>query len=302
MEIRKKSRFLKAFHEHKACFVMLAPFTILFLVFTIIPIVSSIYLSFTNFNMLQPPEWIGTMNYVSLFFSDDVFLIAIKNTLIFALITGPIGFILSFILAWFINEFKRWLKAILTLVFYAPSLAGNVYFIWLYLFSEDSYGFINSKLMSMDIIKEPILWLTDPKYNLQVVIIVIIWLSMGAGFLAFIAGLQTIDRSLFEAGAIDGIKNRWQELWYITIPQMVPQLLFGTVMSISTSFAVGYQSMALTGFPSTDYSTHTIVLHIFDYGAIRFEMGYASAVSVVLFAAMIAVWGFLNKQMSKISG
>jgi multiple sugar transport system permease protein len=156
--------------------------------------------------------------------------------------------------------------------------------------------------MTLGITNEPILWLTDPKYNLQVVIIVIIWLSMGAGFLAFIAGLQTIDRSLFEAGAIDGIKNRFQELWYITIPQMVPQLLFGAVMSISTSFAVGYQSMALTGFPSTDYSTHTILLHIFDYGAIRFEMGYASAISVVLFAAMIGVWGFLNKQMSKISG
>ncbi|REE56452.1 multiple sugar transport system permease protein [Paenibacillus taihuensis] len=286
---------------YKEAYFMLAPFTLLFVTFTIVPILAALYFSFTSFNMLQKPEWVGAANYTRLFFTDDVFLIAVKNTLLFAFITGPIGYLLSFMFAWFINDLGPKLRSVLTLIFYAPSLAGNVFFIWLYLFSGDAYGFANSKLMSYGIIKEPILWLTDPKYNFTIVVLVIIWLSMGAGFLAFIAGLQTVDTSLNEAGVIDGIQNRWQELWYITIPQMVPQLLFGAVMTIATSFAVGYQSMALTGFPSTDYSTHTIVLHLLDYGAIRFEMGYASAIAVVLFAGMLFVWNVLQKSLRKIS-
>lgn len=280
---------------------MLAPYTLLFLVFTVIPIAASVYLSFTYFNMLQPPKWIGFSNYIRLFLNDDVFLIAVKNTLIFAFITGPIGYVLSFIFAWFINELRPRLRALLTLVFYAPTLAGNVFFIWIYIFSGDSYGFVNSRLMQLGILKDPIQWLTDADYNLSVVIVVMLWLSMGAGFLAFIAGLQTINADLFESAAIDGIRNRWQELWYITLPQMVPQLMFGAVMAIAVSFAVGYQSMALTGFPSTDYSAHTVVLHIFDYGAIRFEMGYASAIAVVLFAGMLFAWRVINKLLSRIS-
>lgn len=289
------------FKEFRECYIMLTPFTLLFVTFTILPIAASVYLSFTDFNMLQPPRWLGTVNYVRLFFTDDVFITAVQNTLLFAFITGPIGYFLSFLFAWFINDFGPKLRAVLTLIFYAPSLSGNVYFIWLYLFSGDAYGYINSKLLNWGLLKEPIMWLFDPKYNMQVVIIVIIWLSMGAGFLAFIAGLQTVNPALYEAGAMDGIRNRWQELWYITLPQMVPQLLFGAVMTVAVSFAVGYQSMALTGFPSTDYSTHTIVLHLLDYGAIRFEMGYASAIAVVLFGVMLFIWSGLNKALRKIS-
>lgn len=279
--------------------VFLAPFLILFCVFTVIPILSSVVLSFTYFNMLETPSFIGFENYIRMFFDDDVFLIALRNTMVFALITGPIGYILSFVFAWLINEFGRGMRTLLTIVFYGPSLAGNVYFIWTYIFSGDSVGFMNSLLMRMGIIRDPIQWLTDANYNMSVVIIVVLWLSMGAGFLAFVAGLQSMDKSLYEAASIDGIKNRFQELWYITLPQMVPQLLFGAVMTISTSFAVGYECMNLTGFPSTDYSTHTLVLHIMDFGSIRFEMGYASAIAVILFAIMLVFWMIVNKTLSK---
>lgn len=279
---------------------MLLPWLLLFFLFTILPILAAIALSFTNFNMVQTPSFIGAANYLRLFLEDDVFLIAVRNTLILALVTGPGGYILSFVIAWFINDTGRVMRPLLTLLFYSPTLAGNVYVIWTFIFSGDSVGLLNSLLLSVNIIKEPVMWLTDPRYNLYICMVVILWMSMGAGFLAFVAGFKQLNVSLFEAAAMDGLRNRWQELWYVTLPQMVPQLMIGAVLTVSGAFAVGYQCMALTGFPSTDYSTHTIVLHILDYGNYRFEMGYACAVSVVLFTAMVCTWGLINKGLRSV--
>jgi len=278
--------------------VLLTPFTVLFTLFTLVPIGAAMVLSFFYFNMTTIPTFVGFDNYIRLFFDDNVFLIALRNTAIFAMITGPLSYILSFTVAWLINEFSRTVRTILTLVFYLPSLAGNVYFVWTYIFSGDSYGFLNSVLMKLGM-ADPIQWLTDTKFMMPVVIVVILWLSMGTGFLSFVAGLQSLDRELFEAAAIDGLPNRFAELWYVTLPQMGPQLLFGAVMQISTSFAIGYECMNLTGFPSTDYATQTLVLHILDFGQIRFEMGYACAVAVILFALMLLMWTVINKLLSK---
>ncbi len=285
-----------------ATILFTGPFLILFFTFTILPILASVVLSFTDFNMLQTPSFVGMDNYVRLLLEDDIFLTALRNTMIFALITGPLSYMLSFVFAWFISDFKRGLRTFLTFLFYAPSLAGNVYFIWTYIFSDDAAGFLNAMLLRAGVIRESIYWLSDPGKNMTVVIVVILWLSMSVGFLSFVAGLQSMDKSLYEAGAVDGVKNRFQELWYITLPQMVPQLLFGAVMQISTSFAVGYEAMSLTGFPSTDYSTHTIVLHILDFGAIRFEMGYASAIAVVLFLLMLVFWSLVKKVLHTFGG
>ena len=299
----------KTLHTHRrlrswtkrngANLVFLAPFTVLFFTFTILPILAAIVLSFTYFNMVAAPTWVGFSNYVRMFFDDNVFLIALRNTAIFAMITGPISYILSFLIAWLINEFPHTLRTVLTLVFYLPSLACNVYFVWTYIFSGDSYGLLNSILVKLSLVTDPIQWLTDTKYMMAVVIVVILWLSLGTGFLSFVAGLQSLDRELFEAAAIDGLPNRFAELWYITLPQMGPQLLFGAVMQISTSFAIGYECMNLTGFPSTDYATQTLVLHILDFGQKRFEMGYACAVAVVLFGLMLIMWTLINKLLSK---
>ena len=289
-------------NQRRAAVILLAPFTVLFLMFTVLPIISSIALSFTYFNMVDAPKFIGIDNYVRMFADDSVFFIAVKNTLIFALITGPLGYAMSFISAWMINDFGRGMRSFLTMLFYAPTLAGNVFFIWLFIFSGDSYGLVNSFLMKYGIILEPIQWLTDSKYSMGVVILVMLWLSLGAGFLSFIAGFQNLNRECFEAGAIDGIRNRWQELWYITVPQMAPQMMFAAVMTISSSFAVGYQCMELTGFPSTDYSTHTILLHILDVGTIRFDMGYASALAVILFGTMVLMWKIISSALSRVSG
>ena len=296
---KNKRRFTSRLKKQLPSIAFLSPFTIFFVMFTIVPILAAIVLSFTYFNMVSAPTFVGFDNYIRLFFNDDVFLIALRNTAIFAMITVPISYILSFFVAWLINEFNRTVRTILTLIFYLPSLAGNVYFVWTYIFSGDSYGFLNSILMRLGMIFGPVQWLTDTKYMMAVVIVVILWLSLGTGFLSFVAGLQSLNRELFEAAAIDGLPNRFAELWYITLPQMGPQLLFGAVMQISTSFAIGYECMNLTGFPSTDYATQTLVLHILDFGQVRYEMGYACAIAVILFAIMLLMWKVINKVLSK---
>ncbi|ADL41532.1 binding-protein-dependent transport systems inner membrane component [Caldicellulosiruptor obsidiansis OB47] len=273
--------------KNKASYLMIAPYMLLFTIFTLIPVISSIFLSFTNYNMLQPPKWVGWANYIRLFLADKIFIKVLRNTFIFAFLTGPLSYFMSFFLAWFISEFNPKIRAILTLIFYSPSLAGNVFFIWAFIFSGDAYGLINGWLMRLGILKEPINWLQDPNYVLWVIIIVQLWLSLGAGFLAFVAGFQNLDKELFEAGAIDGIKNRFQELFYITIPQMAPQLMFGAVMQIGASFGVSTVVIALGGLPTRQYSADTVVTYLIDYGTVRFEMGYASAIAVVLFIAML---------------
>jgi len=291
---------IKDLKKNKESYLLMAPYMLFFVVLIVIPVLASIILSFTYFNMLEFPQWRGLMNYSRLLLDDDVFLIAVKNTLVFAFLTGPLSYFLCLIFAWLINELPPRIRALATLVFYAPSISGNVYLIWTFIFSGDSYGLINGFLMKVGLLQEPIQWLTDPSYNLKIIILVQLWLSLGTSFLAFIAGLQSIDFSLYEAGAIDGIRNRWQELWFITLPSMRPQLLFGAVMQIASSFAVSDVAVQLAGFPSTNYSAHTVVTHIMDYGTIRFEMGYASAIAVLLFAAMVLTKNVINKLLNKI--
>ncbi|UVI33575.1 carbohydrate ABC transporter permease [Paenibacillus spongiae] len=284
----------------KVIYAMIAPYFLIFFTFTVLPVCLSLLVSFTNFNMLEFPKWVGWRNYAQLFVRDDVFLIALKNTLIFAAITGPVSYIACFVLAWIINEFPPKIRAIATLVFYAPALSGSAYIVWTLLFSSDSYGYINAFLIKWHLNSEPILWLQTPKYIMPIIIIVQLWLSLGTSFLAFIAGLQSMDKTLLEAGAIDGIRNRWQELWFITLPSMRPMLMFGAVIQITASFAVAEVATALAGFPSVKYAGHTIVTHLMDYGSIRFEMGYASAIATVLFAMMLGSNLIVRKLLAKV--
>ncbi|RPK29650.1 hypothetical protein EDO6_00273 [Paenibacillus xylanexedens] len=291
---------LQEMKASKHSYVLLAPYMLLFLMFTVIPVVISIILSFTYFNMLEFPRFIGWQNYTRLFLEDDVFLIAIKNTLLFAIITGPISYIACFVFAWIINELTPKWRAFMTLIFYAPSISGNVYFIWLMIFSGDRYGIANGLLIKWGFLLEPIQWLKTEAYIMPILILVQLWLSLGTGFLAFIAGLQTVDRTLYEAGAVDGIKNRWQELWYITLPSMRPQLMFGAVIQLTTSFAVADVSIALAGFPSVNYAAETVVTHLIDFGTTRFEMGYASAIATVLFMIMVGTNLLVQKLLRRV--
>ena len=300
--MNKQGRWAYTWHMMKAnkgCYFMLIPFMIFFIIFTVVPVVMSLPMGFTNFNMIQMPKWVGLSNFYTLFVNDDVFLIAVRNTLIFAIFTGPFSYVLSFLIAWLINEMNAFLKTFFTFVFYAPSMTTSVYVTWQLILSGDSYGYLNAVLMDLGILKSPAQWITDTKYILTVVIIVQLWMSMGAGFLAIRAGFQNIDKSMYEAGAIEGIKNRWQELFKITIPSMGPQLLFAAVMQISTSFTVGMVGQNLVGLPSTDYAAHTIMNHATDYGWVRYEMGYSAAICMILFIVMYILNNLISRLLSK---
>lgn len=295
----KQESLFKRIYKYRASYVLTAPFAIIFLVFTVIPVIISIYFSFTDYNVLQAPKFVFWENYRRLFFSDDIFSLAIKNTLIFAIITGPVSYFLCFIVAWFINDLPPKLRAFMTLLFYAPSLAG-VATIWQLVFSGDQYGYLNSWLMHLGIINSPIQWFTNTETMKPVIIIVVLWSSLGVSFLSFIAGLQNVDRSLYEAGAVDGIKNRYQELWYITLPSMSGQLLFSAVIAITNSFNIGAIITALCGFPSSNYAAHTIMHHLTDYGSIRYEMGYACAIATILFIIMVCSNILVQKLIAKV--
>ena len=286
--------------KHKVAYAMVAPYMLIFTLFTVVPVFLSMVISLTNFNLLEIPDFVFLDNYIRLFLDDDIFIIACKNTLIFAIIVGPVSYLMSLMVAWFINELPPKIRAVVTLVFYAPSISGQVYLIWGTLFSGDSYGWVNGILLDLGIITSEIQFFQNAKYVMPLCIVVALWTSLGTSFLSFIAGLQGIDRSMYEAGAVDGVRNRWQELWFITLPSMKPQLMFGAVMAITSAFGFGGVVTALCGFPSVDYAAHTIMHHLDDYGSMRFEVGYSSSIAVVLFAVMIGANMLVKKVLSKV--
>ncbi|MBE6904436.1 MAG: sugar ABC transporter permease [Ruminococcaceae bacterium] len=282
--VAQKKSFLRDFiKKYGFGLAFFMPFFILFCVFVIVPVIIAIALSFTDYNLLEAPKFVGLQNYLHLFMDDDIFATSISNTIIFAFIAGPITFIASFLMAWVINQLK--FKNAFALAFYAPSITSSVAMsvVWLYIFSPDRYGLINNFLFNLGVISEPILWNMDSKTILPVIIIIYVWMGMGTGFLVFLAGLQNVSAELYEAGMIDGIRNRFQELVYITMPQMKPQLLFAAINTVTAAFAIFDISVGFAGMPSPNYAGHTIVAHLYDYAFIRFEMGYASAVASVLF-------------------
>lgn len=292
---------VKEIKKNRISYLLMAPYMLFYTVFLIIPILVAIGLSFTDFNMLHINSFVGFDNYKQLFLNDRFFIKVLKNTLIFAIFTGPVGYLLSFGLAWLINEFGRGMRTFLTFLFYAPALSSNLYYMWSFIFSGDSYGIANGILISLGIINEPIQWLSDTRTMMWVLIIVQLWASLGTAFLSFVAGFQGQDKSLFEAGAIDGIRNRWQEVFYISIPQMAPQLMFGAVMQISAAFSVSDVIMNLAGWPTTEYSADTIVTYMLDVGSTRYEMGYACTIAVFLFILMLITNNIISKALQKYS-
>lgn len=289
-KLKAKMRYnVKIIKRDGQGYLFIAPFMILFCLFTLAPVLVSVFYSFTYYNILEPAKFIGWDNYTRLILNDDIFIIAVKNTLVYACITGPVGYLASFLLAWLLCELHRIIRSVLVFIFYVPSMCSSMYIVWQYLFSGDSYGLINATLLKFGIINTPILWLSNSNYIMPIVIIAALWMSLGITFLTFVAGLQGFDKTLLEAGAVDGVRNRFQELWYITLPAMRPQLMFGAVLTIAGAFSVSDLTVNLAGMPSVDYAAHTIVNHLSDYGNIRFEMGYACAIATVLFVMMVLV-------------
>lgn len=284
----------------KIGYLMIAPFIIMFFFFTVVPVIISILLSFTSFNMLQWPKFIFMDNFIRMFLDDDLFVTAFKNTLIFAIATGPTSYIMSFLLAWFINELSPRMRSLVTIIFYAPSISGGAYTIWGIFFQGDLYGIVNGWLLKLGIITSPINFFHDTKYIVPLCIVVALWTSLGTAFLAFIAGLQGVSRDQYEAGAVDGIKNRWQELYYVTLPNMKSMLLFGAINAITGAFGFGGIIDALCGNPSTDYCAWTLTHHLAEYQGTRFEFGYASALTLVLFFLMFGSNILVQKLLAKV--
>lgn len=299
-DMTKAQWTLNEMKKNKVAYLMVAPFFILFFIFTVVPVLLSVFLGFTTFNMLEWPTFVFMDNYIRLFLDDEIFLIAIKNTLIFAAITGPGSYLLSLFFAWFINELSPKVRAVVTLLFYAPSISGNVYLIFTVIFSSDQLGYANAWLTKLGFIDKPILWFSDKAYIMPLIIVVALWTSLGTSFLTMIAGFQVVDKTLYEAGAVDGVKNRWQELWFITLPTMKPQLMLSAILAITGAFGFGGVITALVGFPSPDYCAHTIMHHLEDYGNQRFEMGYASAIATILFIMMVGCNMLVNKFLRKV--
>ena len=287
----------------KNTFLYLVPYATRVVVFIVIPVVTAIGLSFTNFNTIEKPSFVGFLNYINLLTQDDIFMqYVLPNTIIFSLIVGPGGYLLGFLLAWVLSQLPKVPRTILSLIFYSPSMTSGVAMtvVWTVLFSGNQSGYFNSLLMKLGILTEPIVWLQDARYIMPIMIIVALWSSMGVGFLAIMAGILNIDKELYEAGAIDGIRNRFQELIYITIPAIKPQMLFGAVMAIVNTFANGMIGVQLTGAnPTPGYAGQLIVNHIDDYGFLRYEMGYAAAISVVLLLIIYIFSHFAKKLFSE---
>lgn len=299
-ELKRKVKLPQnAYSNTKMGYLFLAPFLILFFLFTLIPVVVGMFLSFTNYNMIEMPDFIGISNYKLLILDDKEFIIALKNTFLFAFISGPASLLMSFVLAWMINQLRK-TRQFFALAIYAPSIVSGtaISVVWLYFFSGDAYGLINNFLMKIGIVSKPIQWITDPKYILGVVIFISMWMGMGTGFLTFLAAFRNLSPEQHEAAMIDGVRNSTQELIYIILPQMKPQLLFAAINSTTAAFGVFDVAVAIAGFPSPNYAAHTIVAHLYDYAFIRFEMGYASAVSVILFLITFLVGKVLRKVLA----
>ncbi|GBF75701.1 ABC transporter permease [Paenibacillus sp. 598K] len=286
MSVANVGRVLREMKANWLSYVFVAPFSIVFLFFIFVPTLAAIGLSFTSFNAIEPPRFVGLRNYINLLTQDTTFwMYAIPNTFKFALIVGPFGYLCSFALAWLITQLPSKTRVWYTLAMYTPSLTAGVAMavVWIVIFSGDRLGYMNSLLLELGLIQQPQLWVQDPKYLMNIMIVVSLWASMGVGFLAMLAGIQSVDKTLYEAGKIDGIKSRLQEIWYITIPSMKPQMLFGAVMAIVGTLRAGSISVELTGSnPTPQYAGHLLINHVDDYGFIRYEMGYASSISVVL--------------------
>lgn len=284
MKSLKKNKIARR-QNNKNGYLFILPYAIVFSVFILVPVLLAVVLSFTNFNAIQFPSWVGFLNYITVLTNDEIFMqYVLPNTVVYALIVGIGGYVLSFVLAWALCNLTRGLRTVFALILYSPSMMAGVAMtvVWKVIFSGDQSGLLNSWLMSLGVITEPVIWLINVDYLLPIVIIIGLWSSMGIGFLSLIAGILNTDESLYEAGAIDGVKNRFQEMIYITIPGMKPQMLFAAVMAIVNAFQAGTIYTLLTGNPSPGYASQLMVNHIEDYGFLRYEMGYAAAVSVVL--------------------
>ncbi|MFA5006522.1 MAG: sugar ABC transporter permease [Candidatus Izemoplasmatales bacterium] len=284
LALKKKKRFNTAY-------LFVAPYYAVFFTFVVVLIAISAALSLTYYDTINFPSWVGLQNYVTLFTQDADFMqYAFPTTIKYALVIGPGGYALSFFMAWVLAQLTHRVRTVIAIILYSPSLTNGILMsvIWKVVFSGDARGYLNYWLLSLGFINEPMQWLQDSSFIFGIMLFVGIWSSMSVGFLAMLSGILNVNRELYEAAYVDGMKSRWQEVFYITIPSMKPQMLFGAVMALVGTFNASGLASALSGStPPPQYAGWLIVDHMNDYGFARFEMGYASAISVVLLLVVL---------------
>jgi multiple sugar transport system permease protein len=249
--------------------------------------------------VIQSHRFNGIDNYLYILTEDEIFMKTIlPKTLFFSFIVGPCGFMLSFMLALFLSQITPKMRTFLALIIYSPSMTAGVAIavVWKIIFSGNEQGLTNSLLLRLSLINEPLQLLLNPDYLMPIMILVSIWRSMGVGFLAILAGLLNVNKDLYEAAYIDGLRNRFQEIFYITIPSIKKQMMFSAVMSIVGTFSAGAIGVALSGAnPTPQNSGQMIINHIEDYGILRSEMGVAAALSVLLLLLILGFSKFFQK-------
>lgn len=277
--------------------IYLGPYLVVFFIFTILPVIVSYFIAFCQFNTMEFPEWVGLENFRRLFLEEEYFGMALSNSFVLAAISGPVNYMVAFAFSWALNEIPSKPRTILTMFFYLPALSGGFTFIIDLLFSGDRYGFLNAWLLQLNLIDEPIIWSKDEDLMLPVAIIIMLWSALGTQFLIFLSSLQSVDKSLYEAAAVDGISNRWQELYYITLPSIKGQLMLNAILSITA--AVNIAAPALFGFPTNNYKLYTVTMLSTDY-ATRLEMGYVTAISSLLLLISVLLNKMIQFLISKI--
>jgi multiple sugar transport system permease protein len=259
-----------------------APWILSLLLFTAYPVLASGYFSFTEYNVIQPPEWIGLENYRSML-DDQAVGIAVRNSFYYALISVPLSLVASLVLALILNLGARGIGFYRTL-FYLPTLAPPVVgvIVFMLMFSPAN-GLVNELLHAIGLPTPG--WLSDPAWSKPTLIIMSLW-GLGASALIFLAGLQEIPKSLLEAAQIDGA-GIWARFRHITIPLLSPVILFNLVMGVIGSFQVFTSAFVVGGTEGGPLDSTLMYVVLIYRSAFRyFEMGYASALSVMLFLAV----------------
>ena len=202
-------------------YALLSPYLMLFSVFILVPVIMTVGLSFTNFDVINTPKANGITNYVYLFTQDTVFMkFVLPNTFLYAIVVGVGGYVLSFLIAWMLAQIQALPRTLLSLCIYVPSMLGQVFIgvIWRTVFSGDQGGWMNAILLQLGWIDQPIQFLLTGDYFMLIMIVVSLWSSMGIGFLSMISGILNINREIYEAAYIDGLRNRFQDRAHQSAP------------------------------------------------------------------------------------
>ena len=291
MQSKKKGLFRGLF-EQRCSYLFIAPAIILFFVFVFIPVIASLLLSFTKYNILSPPQWVGLDNYRQIFLNDPRFWKALRNTAVYVVGVVPVGIWLSLLLAVAIDQkirFKNFYKTLFFMPVVTSVIAYSV--IWRWLFAGEKYGLINHWLIKIGL--SPVDWLMSPTWILPAIMIMAIWGGLGYNIFLLLVGLQTIPNTFYEAAEVDGATS-WHKFWHITLPLLRPTLLFVVIMSVINSFQVFEQVYIMTAGTSEGVggvldSALTLVSYLYEKGFRRFEMGYASAIAYILFGVIFVV-------------